>query len=265
MSLAFGVVGRRSLSLETSGPTSRPWVGVCQPPKRHGRARPNPPRDTITRSTSAGAQCPKALETLGVNWQCSVGPAVLASGWSFHVMQYLCCQLEAPPQFRVSPRVGVGPQALGRVGVRHVDLEALTESTRSGKPQSAGRETPPAPRCGPMALGAAVRSCNRLSNRADESERLRWLHFAVPSLRAGSPTLPRRTDRPRGVSMAIGFSPLAATKFPTGGHHFSPLVAIGSPQWWPSFLPTWAAGFRSGASLLCRRLLARVGSCPARR
>ena len=30
--------------------------------------------------------------------------------------------------------------------------------------------------------------------------------------------------------MAIGFSPLAATKFPTGGHHFSPLVAIKSPH-----------------------------------
>ena len=30
--------------------------------------------------------------------------------------------------------------------------------------------------------------------------------------------------------MAIGFAPLAATKFPTGGHHFSPLVAIRSPQ-----------------------------------
>jgi hypothetical protein len=37
--------------------------------------------------------------------------------------------------------------------------------------------------------------------------------------------------------MAIGFSPLAATKFPTGGHHFSPLVAIRSPRWWPSNLP----------------------------
>jgi hypothetical protein len=32
------------------------------------------------------------------------------------------------------------------------------------------------------------------------------------------------------MSMAIGFSPLAATKFPTGGHHFSPLVAIKSPR-----------------------------------
>ncbi len=30
--------------------------------------------------------------------------------------------------------------------------------------------------------------------------------------------------------MAIGFSPLVATKFPTGGHHFSPLVAIVSPH-----------------------------------
>ena len=38
--------------------------------------------------------------------------------------------------------------------------------------------------------------------------------------------------------MAIGFSPLAATKFPTGGHHFSPLVAIRCPHWWPSNLPT---------------------------
>jgi hypothetical protein len=30
--------------------------------------------------------------------------------------------------------------------------------------------------------------------------------------------------------MAIGFSPLAATKFPIGGHRFSPLVAIKSPH-----------------------------------
>ena len=47
--------------------------------------------------------------------------------------------------------------------------------------------------------------------------------------------------------MAIGFSPLAATKFPTGGHLFSPLVAIGSPHWWPSNLPTgWVAGSGQG-------------------
>jgi hypothetical protein len=39
------------------------------------------------------------------------------------------------------------------------------------------------------------------------------------------------------LSMAIEFSPLAATKFPAGGHHFSPLVAIESPRSWPSFLP----------------------------
>jgi len=32
------------------------------------------------------------------------------------------------------------------------------------------------------------------------------------------------------MSMAIGFSPLAATKFPTGGHRFSPLVAIRCPH-----------------------------------
>jgi hypothetical protein len=32
-----------------------------------------------------------------------------------------------------------------------------------------------------------------------------------------------------GVSMAIEFSPLAATKFPTGGHLFSPLVATNLP------------------------------------
>ena len=44
------------------------------------------------------------------------------------------------------------------------------------------------------------------------------------------------------VSMAIGFSPLAATKFPTGGHHFSPLVAGISPGSWPSFLPTRGRG-----------------------
>ena len=44
------------------------------------------------------------------------------------------------------------------------------------------------------------------------------------------------------LSMAIGFSPLAATKFPTGGHHFSPLVAIRCPHWWPSNLPTGALG-----------------------
>jgi hypothetical protein len=30
--------------------------------------------------------------------------------------------------------------------------------------------------------------------------------------------------------MAIGFSPLAATKFLTGGHRFSPVVAIKSPH-----------------------------------
>jgi hypothetical protein len=44
------------------------------------------------------------------------------------------------------------------------------------------------------------------------------------------------------LSMAIGFSPLAATKFPTGGHHFSPLVAIRSPHPWPSNLPTRNSG-----------------------
>ena len=32
------------------------------------------------------------------------------------------------------------------------------------------------------------------------------------------------------MSMAIGFSPLVATKFPTGGRYFSPLVAIVSPH-----------------------------------
>ncbi len=32
------------------------------------------------------------------------------------------------------------------------------------------------------------------------------------------------------LSMAIGFSPLVATKFPAGGHHFSPLVAVKSPH-----------------------------------
>jgi hypothetical protein len=31
------------------------------------------------------------------------------------------------------------------------------------------------------------------------------------------------------LSMAIEFSPLAATNFPTGGHHFSPLVATNLP------------------------------------
>jgi len=46
--------------------------------------------------------------------------------------------------------------------------------------------------------------------------------------------------------MAIGFSPLAATKFPTGGHRFSPLVAIGCPHWWPSFLPTRGVGLWLG-------------------
>jgi ketosteroid isomerase-like protein len=40
------------------------------------------------------------------------------------------------------------------------------------------------------------------------------------------------------MSMAIGFSPLAATKFPTGGHRFSTLVAIRCPHWWPLNLPT---------------------------
>ena len=35
--------------------------------------------------------------------------------------------------------------------------------------------------------------------------------------------------RERFSSMAIGFSPLAATKFPTGGHHFSPLAATNLP------------------------------------
>src|SRR5437868_737182 len=58
------------------------------------------------------------------------------------------------------------------------------------------------------------------------------------------------------MSMAIGFSPLAATKFPTGGHRFSPLVAIRCPHWWPSNLPTGGCGrVRSGASLLCQRSL----------
>ena len=37
--------------------------------------------------------------------------------------------------------------------------------------------------------------------------------------------------------MAIGFSPVVATKFPIGGHRFSPLVAIRSPHWWPSISP----------------------------
>ncbi len=37
--------------------------------------------------------------------------------------------------------------------------------------------------------------------------------------------------------MAIGFSPVVATEFPTGGHRFSPLVAIESPHSWPSILP----------------------------
>jgi hypothetical protein len=32
-----------------------------------------------------------------------------------------------------------------------------------------------------------------------------------------------------GLSMAICFSPLAATKFPTGGHVLSPLVATNLP------------------------------------
>ena len=31
------------------------------------------------------------------------------------------------------------------------------------------------------------------------------------------------------MSMAIEFSPLAATNFPTGGHLFSPLVATNLP------------------------------------
>jgi hypothetical protein len=52
-----------------------------------------------------------------------------------------------------------------------------------------------------------------------------------------------RPGRFAGVSMAIGFSPLAATKFPTGGHQMSPLVAIRCPHWWPSNLPT-GGGFR---------------------
>jgi hypothetical protein len=34
---------------------------------------------------------------------------------------------------------------------------------------------------------------------------------------------------PIAVSMAIEFSPLAATNFPTGGHLFSPLVATNLP------------------------------------
>jgi len=45
----------------------------------------------------------------------------------------------------------------------------------------------------------------------------------------------------RLMSMAIGFSPRVATKLPTGGHRFSPLVAIKSPHWWPSNLPTGGA------------------------
>jgi hypothetical protein len=40
------------------------------------------------------------------------------------------------------------------------------------------------------------------------------------------PTLARGACR---LSMAIEFSPLAATNFPTGGHLFSPLVATNLP------------------------------------
>jgi hypothetical protein len=55
----------------------------------------------------------------------------------------------------------------------------------------------------------------------------------------------------------------------------SPLVAIISPRWWPSDVPTgghrisppglWGRGVRSEDSPLCRRLLGRAGSCLARR
>ena len=48
------------------------------------------------------------------------------------------------------------------------------------------------------------------------------------------------------LSMAIGFSPLVATKFPIGGHRFSPLVAIRCPHWWPAFLPTGVGFAGSG-------------------
>jgi hypothetical protein len=37
--------------------------------------------------------------------------------------------------------------------------------------------------------------------------------------------------------MAIGFSPLAATKFPVGGRHFSPLVATKFPVGGHRFSP----------------------------
>ena len=54
----------------------------------------------------------------------------------------------------------------------------------------------------------------------------------------------------------------------------SPLVAIVSPRWWPSEVPTGGHRIsprggvvvvRSVASLLCRRWLGLAGSCPARR
>jgi hypothetical protein len=51
------------------------------------------------------------------------------------------------------------------------------------------------------------------------------------------------------MSMAIGFSPAVATKFPTGGHQISPLVAIISPHWWPSNVPTWGESRGSGQGL----------------
>ena len=45
-----------------------------------------------------------------------------------------------------------------------------------------------------------------------------------------------------GVSMAIEFSPVAATNFPAGGHLFSPLVATNLPTVRGCFVDVQASG-----------------------
>ena len=92
----------------------------------------------------------------------------------------------------------------------------------------------------PASAGAAVSIVLLHRSRADvqgSGRRAQPLDYRDRRLgRGAGELLPRR--RPRGrcvwnrgrhVSMAIEFSPTAATNFPTGGHLFSPLVATNLP------------------------------------
>jgi len=105
------------------------------------------------------------------------------------------------------------------------------------------------------ALGFRVRDmpCRATVERLDPGTTDSW----------GEPSAGHRTLEPitivAGLSMAIWFSQLRPSFLPTGGHGFSPLVAIKSPH---RGVP---CGVRSGASPPCRRLLGRVGSCLGRR